>query len=206
MKDIEAGLAQTIALLNAGQNEEAEALCNSLLSLHPQNAALNQLAAVVRAGRQRWSEARAHIQRSLASRPQHLPSLQIAARIAREMSDAPGLRDALAQIARLQPHSAAAWFALSLAFHDTRDTAAEQEALERVLALEPAHVEALVNLGIVRQERGDLGGAMHCYGRAYRLRADTFGRITNALCSERTGALWLDLDALRQALAVSAAH
>jgi len=206
MKDIEAGLAQAIALLNAGQNEEAAALCSALLARHPQDAAVNQLLAVVRAGQQRWDEARTHIRRSLASRPKHLPSLQIAARIARETSDAPGLRDALAHIARLQPQSAAGWFALSLACHEARDTAAELEALERVLALEPSHVEALVNLGIVRQESGDLAGAMHCYGCAYRLRADTFGRITNALCSERTGALWLDLDALRRALAVSAAH
>ena len=57
--------------------------------------------------------------------------------------------------------------------------------------------------GDVDELNSTLGAAMACYGRAYRARNDSFGRIANALCSERSGALWLDLDALRDALRVA---
>ena len=47
--------------------------------------------AVLREREQRWDEARAHIARSLAARPEHVPSLMIAARIAQASGDAHGV-------------------------------------------------------------------------------------------------------------------
>ena len=200
METIEQGLARAIALLNAGQLEPAESCVQTLLARDGAHPALHQLMAVLREREQRWDEARAHIARSLAARPEHVPSLTIAARIAQASGDAHGLRAALQQVLRVQPNAPDTWFALSLACHALHERDAEAQALQRTLALQPDHVEANVNLGIVAQERGDLGAAMACYGRAYRARNDSFGRIANALCSERSGALWLDLDALRDAL------
>jgi tetratricopeptide (TPR) repeat protein len=172
---LDATLAQALALFNAGRQSEAEALCARLLR-RGEHPGAHQFMAVLRAGQQRWEEALLHIERCLTLRPGHAPSIQIASRI---------------------------WFALSLGRHEERDLAGEQAALLRTLALQPDHVEALVNLGIVSQELGDLPAAMRSYARAWRLRDDTFGRIANALCSERTGALWLDQEALREALRAS---
>jgi predicted Zn-dependent protease len=200
MQPIEAALAQAIELFNAGQLAQAEQRVSALLQRDGAHPALHQLMAVLRMEQRQWDAAREHIARSLAARPQHLPSLQIAAQIAQRSGDAAGARRALEELLRLQPASPVGWFALSLACHELRDHDAEAAALQRTLALQPEHVQALVNLGIVQQERGDLQAAMSSYARAYRLRSDTFGRIANALCSERSGALWLDLDALREAL------
>jgi len=52
----------------------------------------------------------------------------------------------------------------------------------------------------VLQEDGQLDAAMRAYGRAYRLREDTFGRIAHALATPNVGRVWLDLDALGASL------
>jgi len=94
-----------------------------------------------------------------------------------------------------------AWFHLALVQQDLGDVEAAIHALRRVLALAPQRAEAEVNLGIVLQDTGRLDEAMQAYGRAYRLRADTFGRISNALANAPRGCLWLDLADLRETLA-----
>jgi tetratricopeptide (TPR) repeat protein len=70
-----------------------------------------------------------------------------------------------------------------------------------VLALQPDDAQACVNLGLILQLQGRLEAAMPRYARAFALQPDTFGRIANALCSEPHGRLWLDLEALKRALA-----
>ena len=64
----------------------------------------------------------------------------------------------------------------------------------------PARAEVEVNLAIVLQEAGRMDEALRAYGRAYRLREDSFGRIAHALSAAPVGRLWLDLDVLRHAL------
>jgi tetratricopeptide (TPR) repeat protein len=170
---IEQGLARAVTLYNGGRRPEAQALCDTLLRAAPGHPAVHQLLAVLCLDSGEPLQATRHIERSLHARPGHAPSEKIGAQ---------------------------AWFAQSLAVHETRAPEAEEAALRRALALWPEHVEACVNLGILLQASGRLAEAMPWYARAYRLREDTFGRIANALCSEPTGALWLDLEALRASL------
>ena len=106
----------------------------------------------------------------------------------------------LSQAVALAPGHTDAWFALALALHDTGDLAGAEAALRRILTLAPARAEVEVNLGIVLQEARRLEEAMRAYGRAYRLREDSFGRIAHALSSAPAGRLWLDLDRLRDTL------
>ena len=100
----------------------------------------------------------------------------------------------------LAPEHVSAWFQLALVQQDLQQLAAAIASLRSLLRLAPERVDAEVNLGIVLQERGRMDEAMRAYGRAYRLRADTFGRIAHALSTPRVGRMWLDLNALRVAL------
>lgn len=95
---------------------------------------------------------------------------------------------------------ASAWFDLALARQDMRDLAGAEAAYHEVLARKPDHAEAAVNLGIVRQEAGNIDGAMEAYRTAFRLSPQTFGAIAMALTSGSHGRLWLDEDALRRSL------
>lgn len=177
MRPLEQQLAEAIALYNAGQQPQARARCEQMLAAGARHPALHQLMAVLELDAGDPQAALQHAQRSLRARPHHPPTLKLGAQ---------------------------AWFALSLRAHARGDREGERDALEHSLALCPEHVEAAVNLGIWLQAQGRLDDAMRCYGRAYRLREATFGRIANALCSEPRGALWLDLNALRAALAAAA--
>jgi tetratricopeptide (TPR) repeat protein len=93
------------------------------------------------------------------------------------------------------------WFAYGLICQDSRDTTAAITAYRRALQVSPELAEAHVNLGICLQQTGDIAAAKISFGRAVRLRSDTFGRIAQALPAAPRGELWLDSERLRQSLA-----
>ncbi len=110
-------------------------------------------------------------------------------------------RDAFARVTALDPRDADAWFSLGLVCQDLRDLESAAVAFTNAVSHRPDYAEAAVNLGIVLQDMGRMGDAMEAYRRAVRLRADTFGRIAQALTTASTGRLVLDLGTLRRALA-----
>ncbi len=200
-------LAQAIGLYNAGHTDAAGQLCAGLLSTDPQHPGLRQLMATLCLDRGDAAESLRHIAIGLAVRPDHGPSRSIAARAwyehGREQHGARELVAAQQSFERsvsLQPSLASAWFALSLVCQDLRRFDAARSALHQVLILAPDNAEAAVNLGLVHQELGDIDAAMASYARAYQQRPQAIGRIANALCSERAGRMWLDLDELKREL------
>ena len=110
-------------------------------------------------------------------------------------------RAELERILASNAESANLWFAYGLVRQDSRDTAAAITAYRRTLQLSPELAEAHVNLGICLQQTGDIAAAKAMFGRAIKLRADTFGRIAQALPAAPRGELWLDPERLRRSLA-----
>jgi len=170
---IEDLLGLAIRHVNAGQRDRARQLCEQAVATYPPHPAVQQLLAVMALQDGDVTAATDLAATSLTLRPGHAPTVALAAE---------------------------AWFQRSLARHDEGDLTGEVNALREVLRLSPERAEAEVNLGIALQDGGAIDAAMHAYGRAYRLREDTFGRIAHALATPNVGRLWLDLDALRAAL------
>ena len=221
---------------NAGQRERAKSLCEQADAAHPAHPAVLQLLAVFSLQDGDFARARRHASASLALRPDHVPTLVVAADAARAVdafeealtyyARAHGLQServdiglslgalqhrrgllhpalkTLEHVARLVPDQADVWFQLALVRQDLRDLDGAALALRRVLQLAPERADAEVNLGIVLQESGHVEQALCAYGRAYRLREDTFGRITHALAAAGVGRLWLNLDELRDVLSI----
>lgn len=104
-----AGLAEAIALYNGGQRGRAESLCTQLLQRFGSHPAVDQLAAVLAQERGDAATARIHIDRCLAARPGHVPSLMVLALVAQDTRDLVAAEAALRQVLAQQPaHVAAA--------------------------------------------------------------------------------------------------
>jgi Flp pilus assembly protein TadD len=59
------------------------------------------------------------------------------------------------------------WFALALQYESDPETHLQAiDAYRRVLAITPTHIEALINLGMLSYEQGDLENASACFLRA----------------------------------------
>ena len=221
---------------NAGQRERAKSLCEQADAAHPAHPAVLQLLAVFSLLDGDVAGARRHASASLALRPDHVPTLVVAADAARAgrafeealtyYTRAHGLQSdrvdiglslgalqhrcglvrpalqTLEHAAGLAPDQADVWFQLALVRQDLRDLDGAVQALRRVLQLAPERADAEVNLGIALQESGRIDQALSAYGRAYRLRADTFGRIAHALAAANVGRVWLNLDELRDLLSI----
>lgn len=132
-----------------------------------------------------------------------LPSVTLTVRrgtTARDLGRLGEARAAFAEAVRIDPKHARAWFLLGTCAQDGRDLQSAADAYARVLALDPQVAEAAVNLGTVLQEMGDLESARAAYARAVGTRADTFGRVAQALSTSPRGELWLDLGQLRRSL------
>jgi tetratricopeptide (TPR) repeat protein len=125
-----------------------------------------------------------------------LKCAQLALQLAQPQLAADALQRALA----LDPNLPPVWFKLGVILQDSKRRDAAIHAYQRALALKPDMAEAAVNLGILLQDSGDIDAAKRAYGTALRERADTFGRIAQALTAAPKGELWLDLGALRSHL------
>jgi tetratricopeptide (TPR) repeat protein len=194
---IEDMLALAIRLFNDGQLEHTRQLCEYAEAVHPPHPAVKQLLAVLALQRGDAEKAMKFASASLVLRPDHLPTLFVASDAARANGMHAEACQMLEAVVKLVPENAQAWFQLALVRQDLADLDGAARALRRVLQIDPRRADAEVNLGIVLQEIGDMAAAMRAYGRAYRLREDTFGRIAHALATPRLGRMWLNLADLR---------
>jgi tetratricopeptide (TPR) repeat protein len=86
------------------------------------------------------------------------------------------------------------WFALALQYEaDPESRAAAIDAYHRVLSADPAHVDALINLGMLSYDGGDLEKAADCFRRAAKLEED------NAVAHFNLGSVLEELGELEQA-------
>jgi tetratricopeptide (TPR) repeat protein len=200
-------LAEAVTLFNAGRAADALQRCQQALTTAPRHAGLRQLQATLLLAHGDAAGALAAIEPVLVLHPDHAPSLRLAAeaalRHAVQLTDECRPVEAmplLTTLTRRQPTFTPAWFALSLVYEDLHLPADAADALRQVLAHEPAHVEAWLNLGLVEQCLGHLEVALDCHAQAWALRPALLGRIAMALCSQRSGAVWLDAGALEAEL------
>ena len=77
------------------------------------------------------------------------------------------------------------WFALALQYESDPETHLQAiDAYRRVLAVNPTHVEALINLGMLSYEQGELENASACFLRAVTGEPETPSPISTwAACS-----------------------
>lgn len=135
-----------------------------------------------------------------AALPAHPAVQQLQALLAHERGDLAQARRLIDASLAARPDHLPSLSVLGTVALDQGDAAAAERALNAVLAQQPQNVAARVNLGIALLEQGRLDAAMQAFGRAYTQRPETFGRIANALATPACGALWLDPEALREAL------
>jgi Flp pilus assembly protein TadD/DNA-binding transcriptional MerR regulator len=81
------------------------------------------------------------------------------------------LRDKLRFMPERKPED---WFALALQYESDPDSRAEAiDAYRHVLATSPTHVDALINLGMLSYEQGDLENAVSSFQRAVTVNANS---------------------------------
>jgi tetratricopeptide (TPR) repeat protein len=188
-----------LALQNAGQNEAALVALMRAARVAP-NCELHLRCGALLQKLSRFPDAVAAFRAAQALEPSNFEAaLQLGLALQR-LGDHAGARAALLGATTLAPQAGRGWFASGLLAQEGRDWPAAIAAYRKALAAEPGLAEAAVNLGIVLQETGALGEARAAYAQALHLRADTFGRIAQALSAAPSGEVWLDLAALRQSL------
>ena len=200
-------LSSAVALFNAGQTAAALQRCQQGLTAQPAHPGLLQLLATLLLATGDAAAALAAIEPVLLHHPGHAPALRLAEQAALrhgaaliehgQPAVAAGL---LRRLTLAQPAGVAGWFLLALACEDLHATDEAAAALAQVLVRQPDHVEARLNLALIEQSRGHLETALDHHARVWRLRPALLGRITMALCSQRSGAVWLTADALLQEL------
>jgi protein O-GlcNAc transferase len=186
-------------------------MADRILATAPRHAGAQQLKALLARLRGDFDLAAEAAAISLAERPGHTPTLDIARKTALALFPAAQAdaaqgnpTRALARFRRalaLEPANADGWFGLGLALQDVNDYAAAAEAFAQVVALRPRDAKALVNRAVSLQQAGNLADAMASYSLAYQTDPSTFAAISQALSAGSTGLLVLDLEALRDRLA-----
>ena len=203
-------LVEAIKIYRRKRYADAEVMVDRILATTPRHAGAQQLKALLTLLRGDIDGAAEAAAVSLAERPGHAQTADIARKAARALFGAAQADAAQGNAARalsrfrralgLDRTNADGWFGLGLALQDVKDYAAAAGAFEQVVALRPGDARALVNRAISLQQLGNLADAMTSYGLAYQTDPSTFAAISQALSAASTGLLLLDVESLRDRL------
>jgi tetratricopeptide (TPR) repeat protein len=206
-------LVEAVKIYRQKRYAEAEILADRILAAAPRQAGAQQLKALLTLLRGDFDRAAAAVAVSLAERPGHAQTLDIARKTALALFRAAQTDAAQGDSARalsrfrraleLDETNADGWFGLGLALQDVKDYAEAAKAFGRVVALRPGDARALVNRAVSLQQLGNLADAMTSYSLAYQTDPSTFAAISQALSAASTGLLILDLETLRDRLSKS---
>jgi tetratricopeptide (TPR) repeat protein len=161
----ERALVAAINAYRAGRLDRAEAACRDLLSRNEGDAAAHQLLAVVKLQQDELGAGRAHIERSLALRPDHVTSLLIAGRAARAAGDRTAALAHAERAVALAPASDEPAYLRGILLRELGDPHAAA-LLRALVARHPRHVEGWCALGETLKEAGDLQAALAAFERA----------------------------------------
>jgi tetratricopeptide (TPR) repeat protein len=210
---LDQALIEAVTIYRQKRYAEAEVLTDRILATAPRHAGAQQLKALLALLRGDLDRAADAAAVSLAERPGHAQTIDIAQKTALALFRAAQADAAQGDPARalsrfrhalaLDRTNADAWFGLGLALQDVKDYGAAAEAFEQVVRLKPGDARALVNRAVSLQQSGNLADAMASYGLAYQTDPSTFAAISQALSAASTGLLLLDLEALRDRLSKS---
>jgi tetratricopeptide (TPR) repeat protein len=206
-------LVEAIKIYRRKRYADAEVVVDRILATTPRHAGAQQLKALLALLRGDIDGAAEAAAVSLAERPGHAQTADVARKAARALFGAAQADAAQGNAARalsrfrralgLDRTNADGWFGLGLALQDVKDYAAAAGAFEQVVALRPGDARALVNRAISLQQLGNLADAMTSYGLAYQTDPSTFAAISQALSAASTGLLLLDVESLRDRLSKS---
>ena len=206
-------LVEAVKVYRQKRYADAEVMTDRILATAPRHAGAQQLKALLALLRGNFDDAAEAAAISLAERPGHAQTVDIARKAALALLPAAQADAAQGNPARalcrfrralsLDRTNADGWFGLGLALQDVKDYAAAAEAFAQVVALRPRDAKALVNRAISLQQAGNLADAMASYSLAYQTDPSTFAAISQALSAASTGLLVLDLETLRDRLSKS---
>ncbi|MER8824062.1 MULTISPECIES: tetratricopeptide repeat protein [unclassified Mesorhizobium] len=176
-------IRRAVAAFNSGNHDQAMHLCAFGLGQHPGDPALCHLLAAVLFARADMPGARARIEASLAVRPDNVPALILACRIARAEGR---FEAALQQLDRAAKLSLQAEILIERArtLDQAGDAPAARECWTLVLQRDPKSQEAAARLGRLAWQRG--------------APAEAEGFLERAVAGGGHPAAWFDLGLVRQ--------
>jgi predicted O-linked N-acetylglucosamine transferase (SPINDLY family) len=148
-----------LALLDDGQPAEAMAPLRKAAELAPALAEVWLNLGLAQRGSGDLRAAAASLRRAVAAKPDLAPAWNALGVVLATDGDHAGASDALARAVRLTP-SAEFLSNYGLSLYKTGRNDEALAVLERALALDPAHGEALFNRGVVRQSQGEFSAAL----------------------------------------------
>jgi tetratricopeptide (TPR) repeat protein len=176
-------IRRAVAAFNSGDHDQATHLCELGLKQHPGDPALCHLLAAVLFARADVSGARSRIETSLAARPDNVPALILACRIARAEGR---FEAALQQLDRAAKLSSQAEILIERAriLDQAGDALAARECWTLVLQRDPKSEEAAARLGRLAWQSG--------------ASVEAEGFLERAVAGGGHPAAWFDLGLVRQ--------
>jgi tetratricopeptide (TPR) repeat protein len=171
------------AAFNAGRRDEAQQLCERGLTRVPNEPMLEHLLAAVLFANGEIASARAHIETSLKSRPDHTAARLLAARIARADRDFDAALAHLDAAIALAPQRDA-FIEKARTLDQAGLTTQAREAWQAIQKVIPDYQEAAARLGRLAFDEGDLATAA--------------SQLARATARDAPASVWFDLGLVRQ--------
>ncbi|AZO42636.1 tetratricopeptide repeat protein [Mesorhizobium sp. M7D.F.Ca.US.005.01.1.1] len=176
-------IRRAVVAFNSGNHGQAMRLCELGLTQHPDDPAFCHLLAAILFARGDWSGARTRIETSLAARPDNVPALILACRIARADGRFEAALQPLDRAAKLSSQ-AEILIERARTLDQAGNALAARECWTLVLQRDPKSEEAAARLGRLAWQRG--------------ASVEAEGLLERAVAGGGHPAAWFDLGLVRQ--------
>lgn len=150
----EQAIAAAIGDVNRGQLEAAADICKNILQGRSDDPVAHQLLAVICLHQQNPTDAFRHIDRSLAGRPNHAPSLMIAGRVALTLQDLEAAFGYFQRAAKCAPQDPGPFYQMGSILIEQGKLTLAVDMLVGLVQLHPLHAPAWCRLGVALQQAG----------------------------------------------------
>ena len=153
-QQFEQAMGAAIGAFNCGRLEAAIDICESILRGNSNDPAAHQLLAVICLQQQKAVDAHRHIVCSLKIRPNHVPSLIVAGRIALARQDLNAALAFFENATVLAPEAPEPVYLIGSVLVEQGKLAAAVNAFVQLVHLHPSHASAWCSLGSALQQAG----------------------------------------------------
>ena len=177
--NIQIELEQAINYCHSGHMQEAEKICNSILSVYPdQSRCLHILGIIAHADRD-YEKSEYFIKRAILIDPEEPVYYKSLGKVLMDQGELKNAVLSYHKTVELKPDCAEAYFYLGSIYNELNEPDTSIAFYEKVLQIDPGFYEACYNMGNIYYSRDDPEKAIQCYQRAIDIKPDFYEALHN---------------------------
>ena len=177
--NLQSELEKAINYCSSGHMQEAEKICNSILSVYPDHSKCLHLLGIIAHADRNYEKSGYFIRRAIVTDPEEPVYYKSLGEVLMDQGELKKAVLCYHKTVELKQDCAEAYFYLGSIYNELNEPDTSISFYEKVLQIDPRFYQACYNMGNIYYSRDDSEKAIQCYQRAIDIKPDFFEALHN---------------------------